>query len=87
VRTHTQAKMTRTASCGYRVYAGHIDWVTQKILDDDRFSFSVLGAIQRNELLLSISSPEVLKPQASCLNENTGKRNILPCRRTIISWR
>jgi hypothetical protein len=80
VRTHTQAKNDAQLPAGYRVYAGHIDWVDLEDLDDDRFSFSVLR--NPRERIASFyfylkREAEKLSTKQLGLNENTGKRNIL----------
>ena len=80
VRTHTQAAKDSQFPPGYRVYAGHIDWVDLESLEDDRFSFSVL----RNPRERVASFYFYLKREAEMLSvedlaqkENTGKRNLL----------
>ncbi len=80
VRTHTQAARDAQMPAGYRVYAGHIDWVDLETLDDDRFSFSVLR--NPRERIASFyfylkREAEKLTPEQLALKENTGKRNIL----------
>lgn len=42
VRTHSEAAPDAQMPKGYRVHAGHIDWVDLETLPDDRFAFSVL---------------------------------------------
>jgi hypothetical protein len=80
VRTHTQAKKDAQLPAGYRVYAGHIDWIDLEDLDDNRFSFSVLR--NPRERIASFyfylkREAEMLSAKQLALNENTGKRNIL----------
>lgn len=80
VRTHTQAKKDAQLPAGYRVYAGHIDWVDLEGLEDKRFSFSVLR--NPRERIASFyfylkREAEMLSAEQLALNENTGKRNIL----------
>ena len=80
VRTHTQAAKDAQMPAGYRVYAGHIDWVDLETLDDDKFSFSVLR--NPRERIASFyfylkREAEKLTPEQLALKENTGKRNIL----------
>lgn len=42
VRTHSEAPPDAQMPKGYRVHAGHIDWVDLETLPPDRFAFSVL---------------------------------------------
>lgn len=42
VRTHANAAPDAQMPPGYRLYAGHIDWVDLDALPDDRFAFTVL---------------------------------------------
>ena len=42
VRTHAEAAPDAQMPKGYRVHAGHIDWVDLETLPPDRFAFSVL---------------------------------------------
>lgn len=42
VRTHADAPEDAQMPPGYRLYAGHIDWVDLDTLPDDRFAFTIL---------------------------------------------
>lgn len=42
VRTHADAAPEAQMPPGYRLYAGHIDWVDLETLPEDRFAFTVL---------------------------------------------
>ncbi|WP_299211059.1 sulfotransferase family 2 domain-containing protein [uncultured Tateyamaria sp.] len=42
VRTHANAAPDAQMPSGYRLYAGHIDWVDLDTLPEDRFAFTVL---------------------------------------------
>ncbi len=80
VRTHSQAAPDAQMPKGYRVYAGHIDWVDLETLDDDLFSFTVLRSPR--ERLASFyfflkREAENQTAEALLQKERTGQRKIL----------
>lgn len=80
IRTHTQAEKDAQFPPGYRIYAGHLDWVDLEKLNEDRFSFSVLRSPRERAAsfyFYLLREAERLTPEELDLNENRGKRNIL----------
>lgn len=80
VRTHSEAPPDAQMPQGYRVHAGHIDWVDLDNLPEDRFAFSVLR--DPRERIASfyfylLREAGKLTPQELQKRERTGMRRML----------
>ena len=80
VRTHSEAPPDAQMPRGYRVHAGHIDWVDLETLPEDRFAFSVLR--DPRERIASfyfylLREAGKLTPQELQKSKRTGMRRML----------